>query len=358
MIKKFSALILAVIIIAAMLTGCFGINPYGNYGGIGFETINEIEDYPNEIDAPYPDTEPETYAPVAEVSVRPAEWADITWQPYSCSYFNLNIPAGWKVEWDGNAQKLVWRATSPDGTVGVCNIDHDYAAKDPSMTQTLGFSKSLNDASVQGYFEMIFEDTTDYFNVQNSCVPANYSVLQSSSDKQIRDYKSHYATFKDSIVGEGEGIYSAVMADSQDVVVGGVNYGVWEFDAIFYEWAPFGRLVDWQPVLAQIAQSFTYTDYYIQEWRSVLNTTVNPSSSANDTDPVMEAFEERSISDTIIQEKRSDMIGEYERVYDNDTGNIYRAYNGFLEDIGDQNRYSPISDSQYADGFVGWIDKD
>ena len=62
----------------------------------------------------------------------------------------------------------------------------------------------------------------------------------------------------------------------------------------------------------------------------------------------MEAFEERSKSDTIVQEKRSDMLGEYERVYDNDSGKIYRAYNGFLDDIGDQTRYTPISDDQYG----------
>ena len=72
----------------------------------------------------------------------------------------------------------------------------------------------------------------------------------------------------------------------------------------------------------------------------------------------MEAFEERSKSDTIIQEKRSDMLQEYERVYDNSTGEIYRAYNGFLDDIGDQNRYTPITDNQYTEGYVGWIDKD
>jgi hypothetical protein len=71
----------------------------------------------------------------------------------------------------------------------------------------------------------------------------------------------------------------------------------------------------------------------------------------------MEAFEERDRSDTIIQEKRSDMIGEYERVYDNETGKIYRAYDGFLDDIGDQSRYTSITDDQYADGYSGWIDK-
>lgn len=51
------------------------------------------------------------------------------------------------------------------------------------------------------------------------------------------------------------------------------------------------------------------------------------------------------------------MPEEYERVYDNETGNIYRAYNGFLDDIGDQSRYTPITDNQYAEGYDGWIDK-
>ncbi|MBQ3988609.1 MAG: hypothetical protein II629_07605, partial [Ruminococcus sp.] len=49
--------------------------------------------------------------------------------------------------------------------------------------------------------------------------------------------------------------------------------------------------------------------------------------------------------------------GGYERVYDKETGNIYRAYNGFLDDIGDQSRYTPITDNQYAEGYDGWIDK-
>jgi hypothetical protein len=51
------------------------------------------------------------------------------------------------------------------------------------------------------------------------------------------------------------------------------------------------------------------------------------------------------------------MLGEYERVYDNNTGEIYRAYNGFLDDMGDQNRYTPITDNQYTEGYKGWIDK-
>ena len=304
-----------------------------------------------------------TEAPKAAISpddliIKPADWQNIQWQPYSNQYFTLRIPAGWNVQWQGDANQLYWMATSPDNTVGFSNLDHAYAAKDPNMTQTLGFNISMTQGTVQEYFENVFADSTEYFTVQNSCVPDNKDVLQAARPySPIRDYQSLYATFKDENV-EGEGIYTAVVMDSKDVVIRGANYGAWEINCIFTQWAPQGRLVDWAPVLSNIAKSFNYTDYYIQEWRQIAQQATATPTSINDTDPVMEAFEERSKSDTIIQEKRSDMLTERERVQDTETGEIYRAYLGFLDDMGDQSRYVPINDNQYADGYTGWIDKD
>ena len=226
------------------------------------------------------------------------------------------------------------------------------------MASTLGFSISLSEGTVQEYFETMYKDTTDYFTVQNSCVPNNKELIQSIRPyTPIRDYQALYATFKEN-GWEGEGVYSAVIMDSKDVLIRGSNYGAWEINCICTQWAPMGSLVNWAPVIDTIAKSFQYTDYYIKQWQEIAKSATNPQTTVNDNDPVMEAFEERSKSDTIIQEKRSDMLQEYERVYDNSTGEIYRAYNGFLDDIGDQNRYTPITDNQYTEGYVGWIDKD
>ncbi len=292
------------------------------------------------------------------VSVRPAAWADIEWEDYSNQYFTLKKPKGWEIKWGGNAQKLEWMVTNPDLFVGMYNLDHNYACKDPYMMQTLGINMYLQYGTVQEYFETLYSNTTDRFTVENSIVPANKDQLQAMRPTTpIRDYQSLYATFSENGV-EGEGVYSAVIMESRDVIYGGRNYGLWEINCTFTEWTPLGELVNWQPIFDQIAKSFAYTDYYVQEWIAVLGYGSPDSSTINDTDPVLEAFEERSKADTILQEKRSDMIGEYERVYDNDTGNIYRAYNGFLDDMGDQSRYIPITDNQYAEGFVGWIDKD
>ena len=323
------------------------------------EPPQETQPAPTEMITEEP-TDPPTQPPVKEVSVRPAEWENVQWQQYTGAYFTLTIPAGWQVQTQGDANAMEWMATSPDGKIGIYNVDHTYSAKDASMRQSLGFNTAIANGTVQEYFEAMYADSTDYFTVQSSCVPNNKELIQSVRPyTPIHDYKSLYATFKDSTVGEGEGIYSAVVMDSKDVVFNGQNYGAWEINCVLTQWAPFGQLVNWAPTLAAIAQSFQYTDLYLQQWRQIANdVTATPTNTVSDTDPVMEAFEERSKSDTIIQEKRSDMLEEYERVYDNDTGEIYRAYSGFLDDMGDQNRYTAITDNQYAEGYVGWIDKD
>lgn len=296
--------------------------------------------------------------PFTDYTVTPAEWAAVEWETYENVYFTLTIPKGWQVEWQGNAQQLYWRATNPEGTLGLSNLDHRYAAKDIRYMQMGGTDLYLADGTVREFFETVYANSADYFTVKNSIVPANKDQLQAlRPSTPIRDYQSMYAVFKENGF-EGEGVYSAVVMESPDVWAYGMNYGMWEINCIYTEWAPLGSLVNWQPVLNAVAQSFCYTPYYVQEWRSVLGTDASPDGQTNIGDSVLEAFEERSTADTILQEKRSDMIGEYERVVDSETGDIYRAYNGFLDDMGsEQTRYTPITDDQYAEGFVGWIDR-
>ena len=319
-------------------------------GGKPAPSSDETPATPTEAPARTPD--------FSALTIRPAPWENVVWENYGSTYFTLTVPKGWKVQWQGDANQMQWMATSPDNTVGITNMDHAYACKDPRAQSFLGFAVSMTGGTVREFFEANFQNSTEYFTVLNSCVPDDIDLIrQVRPYDTVRDYQSLYAVFKDENV-EGEGIYSAVVMDSQDVWFNGLNYGVWEVNCILTQWAPRGDLVNWAPVIGQIARSFRYTDYYIRQWQSIAQSALTPYNGLSDTDPVMEAFEERSRSDTVIQEKRSDMIGEYERVYDTESGNIYRAYNGFLEDIGDQSRFTPITDSQYMEGYVGWIDRD
>ena len=361
------------ILLAAVLL--FGLCACGKQPASPFGFTGQVSDGPSETgkrpssptderadssgETPAAPSETMVYEPdFSALNIRPAAWENVAWETYASTYFTLQIPKGWNVQWQGDANQMQWMAVSPDNTVGISNRDHAYACKDANAQSLLGFSVTMTDGTVREFFEATFQNSAEYFTVKNACVPDDIDLIrQVRPYDTIKDYQSLYGVFKDDNV-EGEGIYSAVVMDSQDVWFNGMNYGAWEVNCILTQWAPQGDLVNWAPVIAQIAQSFRYTDTYIREWQSIAQSALTPYNGLSDTDPVMEAFEERSKSDTIIQEKRSDMIGEYERVYDHDSGNIYRAYNGFLDDIGDQSRFTSITDDQYTEGYVGWIDKD
>ncbi len=325
-------------------------------------SIPQTSAQPSDTIQPSVSTQPTTSLPpltpanTGGVSIRSGGWNDVEWEQYSSTYFTVMLPKGWQVSTSGSAGSLVWNITSADGLVGYSSQDHPmYAAKDYRIMQQVGAAMYLASGTVRDYFQTYFSDSTESFQIVSSCVPSNYQQIQSILGADgLLDYASLYATFRQN-GHDGEGVYSALIGKSQDVYYNGYNYGMWTINMIYGEWAPLGELKNWEPIIAQSAKTFQFTESYYQEAAYLLGGT---PASVNDNDVVIEAFEERSLSDTIIQEKRSDMIGEYERVYDNDTGKIYRAYNGFLDDLGaGQSRFTPITDSQYAEGYSGWIEK-
>ena len=57
-----------------------------------------------------------------------------------------------------------------------------------------------------------------------------------------------------------------------------------------------------------------------------------------------------------MSQKQSDATLGYERVYDTETNEIYKAYNGFTDDY-DGKRYKSITDDMYAEKTSGYIEK-
>ena len=127
--KKIIALILSALVVTFSLTGCYGLGFLGNFLNDDTEDYEDIEIETTDF---VPSTEEsttkyvyypeETQPPAIEnVNVRPAEWASVQWEPYSNQYFTLQIPSGWQVEFQGDANQLAWRAVSPDGKIGFFN---------------------------------------------------------------------------------------------------------------------------------------------------------------------------------------------------------------------------------------------
>ena len=74
------------------------------------------------------------------------------------------------------------------------------------------------------------------------------------------------------------------------------------------------------------------------------------------SDGIMDSWEKRSNSYDIMSQKQSDATLGYERVYDTETGDIYKAYNGFTDDY-DGERYKSITEDMYTKKTSGYIEK-
>jgi hypothetical protein len=74
------------------------------------------------------------------------------------------------------------------------------------------------------------------------------------------------------------------------------------------------------------------------------------------SDMIMSSWEARNNSYDIISQKQSDATLGYERVYDTETGDVYKAYNGFTDSYSG-NRLQPITDDMYTKTISGYIEK-
>ena len=109
-------------------------------------------------------------------------------------------------------------------------------------------------------------------------------------------------------------------------------------------------------------KTIKYSDSFVSATNQASNEKVAQamefSKNANQVlDGMMDSWEKRNTSQDIISQKQSDATLGYERVYDTETGEIYKATNGFT-DVYDGKRYEPVTDdNMYAEPISGYIEK-
>ena len=121
------------------------------------------------------------------------------------------------------------------------------------------------------------------------------------------------------------------------------------------------EFIDYQEILLKCANSIEFTDSYVKKTIDDSNAQTQQSLQINaqiqaSFDSYMSAWENRSKTYDIMSQKQSDATLGYERVYDTDTGEIYKAYNGFTDDYSG-NRYKSITDDMYTKKTYGYIEK-
>ena len=107
--------------------------------------------------------------------------------------------------------------------------------------------------------------------------------------------------------------------------------------------------------------SIEFTDAFMtgfvrEESREVATVKANAKIYDEISDMIMDSWNKRNNSYDIISQKQSDSTLGYERVYDTETNEVYKAYNGFTDEYSG-NRYKPITDDMYTVSISGYIEK-
>ena len=319
-------------------------------------------------------------------------------EQYETADFSITIPKGWTVTTGGTNIYHSIRITDPDEPLNqmfvLLKADillHSQAGKDAwqqnyemgnAQAAILAKAPVLENPSTEGFYK-IFSQYTSFV----SDVEASYAgyVFPQFNDFVVTDRFDSTSSLKSVSLGdellratftdngrEGEGMFAASVVDfgSFDVANGNVSdYQLQTADGGYYMaynivavTAAKDTFIEWESVLTECMKTLQYSDSFINATNQASNEKValamQISQNFNQTmDAMMASWESRNRSQDIMSQKQSDAILGYERVYDTETGEIYKADNGFT-DVYDGERYQPVTDdNMYAQPISGYIEE-
>ena len=317
---------------------------------------------------------------VVDLKIVPSEVSQVVYTTYNdpSGYFSMQIPTGWKVvvglkptlEYDLISYAIcMYDPNSPDRML-YFNLNnagelkswdaHDWYATYYGDDNPFASMPVATEVSTKGYFEGAcgYYDYTEFNMVEYvGQTPLGGDVL--------------YATVASSLTGKtAEGLFSAMVTDFTynvqrdmfDYSSGMVDCGFLIPYDVVIETAPEGEFIDWQPVLDYCLGSIQFTSAFMtqrqQAWGNVMTTSEYIMNNANEiSDMIMDSWEQSSRTYDVISQKTSDATLGYERVYDTETNEYYRAEVGF-GDWYSGNRYQVVdTDTAYlspVSGTINW----
>ncbi len=319
------------------------------------------------------------YNPDKNIKIVRSKASKIEFEDFSNGDITLKKPKGWKVDILGDYIHYTIKVYDPN------NSTYQFFLN----MKTEGYNKSEDAKKWQQtyYPQNIFaktsviatKDTEGFYKIFNDLGTLNntstftFPVLTdfTVSEKLGKDSLGGdmlRATFKDANGKEGEGIFTAYVFDpgpyyvNENIISGkkiDIQY-LSVYDAIFIT-TPKDEFIDWEDVLNTICSSLNFTDTFIsgfnKEQDAVMKNFQKIRAIGNEiSDGIMDSWNKRNTSFVIMSQKQSDATLGYERVYDTQTNEIYKAYNGFTDEY-DGKRYKPITDDMYSKKTSGFIEK-
>lgn len=320
-----------------------------------------------------------------KVKIVKSETSLVTYEDYSNGLVSLKIPKGWKVD------------VAPTDYIHYSFKVYNPSNKDYMFLFGLkqeGFLKSEKARSTYAkyYPKAIFsklaaidpQTTESFYKVWNKNVKlSNSTELKTEYFPYFSDFnvienlgKTNIggdilrATFKNDSNESMQGLFTATVksvgsyyinTDIKNIFSSKVDVSPLNVYNIILMTTPDSDFNNWQKILDYCISTIEFSDNFIKGFNNQETTLIN-TIKANQkiydsiSDMIMDSWQKRNNSYDIISGKQSDATLGYERVYDTETGDVYKAYNGFTDDY-QGNRYKSITDDMYTKVISGYIEK-
>ena len=319
-----------------------------------------------------------------KVKITPTAARSIETEVYETADFSITIPKGWVVTTGGENIYHSIRVYDPEEPMNqmfsLLKADvllhsqegkkaWQYMASIGSTGASL-FAQAavLGTPSTEGFYQIFPDYTAFVMQVESSYAGYTFPTFNDFTVTEHFPFTSGLSihalgeellrgTFTD---GEksGEGLFAATVVDFGSITLPDGTMGVYQ-----------PRKVDGGYYMAYNIMAVTAvkdTLQYSESFVSAANQASNEgvalsqqiSQSFNETmDGMMSSWESRNKSQDILSQKQSDATLGYERFYDTETGEIYRAAIGFGDSY-DGKRYQPVTDdNMYTEAISGYIER-
>lgn len=316
---------------------------------------------------------------------------------FSNSDFSIKIPKGWKVTTGSTNIYHTIRISDPNEPLNgmfvllkaECLL-HSQTGKEAwqslykmGNTQAALYANApvLSKPSTENFFK-IFSEYGNFASKIDSTYAgftfpkyADFTVTDRfSSNSNLKSYalgdELLRATFSDG-GKQGEGLFSASVVDfgSYSISNGNVvGYQLQTVDGGYYMaynvmaiTAVKDTFIEWENLLTECMKTLKYSDSFVSATNRASNEKVSQALKISQNfnqimDGFMSSWESRNKSTDIISQKQSDATLGYERVYDSETGEIYKAQNGWSDKY-DGERYKQVTDdNMYLTPIEGYIE--
>ena len=309
----------------------------------------------------------------------------IEYENFNNGLVSFEIPKGWKVEVAPTDYiHYAFKAYNPDNPsyMFLFNLKQEGALKTEKARQVYAslypdapFSKitAIDPQTTEGYYNAYVNGNAKYCNdnLGVSFLPIfkDFTVIEDLGDDMMGGDILR-ASYTDTKGAKIQGLFTAAVKSSGTYMI---SENIWDVFGpkvdvaplntynIMMMTAPEEDFIKWQAALDHCLSTIEFSQTFVNGFNSEESTLVstivaNQKVYDQTSDMIMDSWNKRNTSEDILSQKRSDATLGYERVYDTETGDIYKAYNGFTDDYHGE-RYKAITDDMYTQVTAGYIEK-